>query len=575
MNERAPQLPELIQNNYVVRDGEHELGVAEQQGRPYSREHPHPVNYFSKPHEKTHGIIYRETELGGKPFVVAERYPGREVSSSTEPPADAAPDKDSSGGGRPSSPTSSVSLYNQPNSNWRARQERGPAGKGQANSGSPTLPKAVPTLNQYDYPIGPRLPEWLREYPEERVRELAFALDEYMDLAAKREQSIIAPRTTKGRVEAARKRYEALRNNAKAWNYEKMDDLDLSARQQVAISRLEDHADAGLVGRGIKMEGERLAEPRGLLAKRRAKFYDWWARQGGGDKFFSKHRLVGNAKKAAVMGAVGLPIGVAAGLAGVFVAGPLAGAAGAALVSRGVARGLMSGHVARKAAGKTVAAEQYESRLRAQRQQINEIYATADPSHTAPHEITNVYARGTEKGINRNRLRMLGSAVIGAATALGGAYLGELAHGALWGTGHQVATPKPSHPVVPERHHPPVKPHHHHRLRHHRRPTVLKHGPEGRAFQVKYGAGIINEISDYAHKHHYQINPEKAYRIYENLHGQFGRDIIKLNGSEPSTYLYKLSDGTYDVRLTHPGTGHWYPHVEAALRHLLAEKSDD
>lgn len=80
-----------------------------------------------------------------------------------------------------------------------------------------------------------------------------------------------------------------------------------------------------------------------------------------------------------------------------------------------------------------------------------------------------------------------------------------------------------------------------------------------------HGEGIINEINHYAAIHGKQLSPRRAFLIYLKLAALHGRNIIKLNGNGPSEYLI----GKGDWGLSHPGTGHWYPGVEADLDKLL------
>jgi hypothetical protein len=86
----------------------------------------------------------------------------------------------------------------------------------------------------------------------------------------------------------------------------------------------------------------------------------------------------------------------------------------------------------------------------------------------------------------------------------------------------------------------------------------------GRTFEVEPGHGITHEIMDYAEAHGQHVTPVQAYREYLDLHSEYGRHIIDLNGPGNNTYL---SGG--DVRLSHPGRAHWYPGIVEDLRHFL------
>jgi hypothetical protein len=278
------------------------------------------------------------------------------------------------------------------------------------------------------------------------------------------------------------------------------------------------------------------------------------------------------------MGAVGLPIGFVAGTAGVFLAGPIAGAAVAAGISRGVARGLLRKYIEKHTHAKSVATYQYEKRLKDQYQKIEAAYAKNDESKNMsnrPNTVTDSYAEGTMKGVRRNRRRLMGSIAIGAAFGAGGAFLGELAHNALWGNSHKPTAVKP--PVV---HHPVI---HQHPVKHHGptsspkppavKPTppiqhqpVALHGPTGQEFYVTPGGGEISEIQAYAASHNYHVTPRQAYQIYLELYAQHGAKIIKLASSGPSTYVIHPGD----IGLSHPGEARWYPGIESELRNYLA-----
>jgi hypothetical protein len=422
--------------------------------------------------------------------------------------------------------------------------------------------------------------EFMRDFPIAEAYKLATALNNWTKLAARRERSIITTGDlTAKHVEAARRRYEQLRRQANAWTIGKLGELGVELSGVLMVSEQEDKTEARLAGQAIKFEAERLAaNVKGPLAEARKDFYNWWANQGGGDKFFSRQRLTGTAKKAAVMGAVGLPIGFVAGTAGIFLAGPIAGAAVAAGISRGVARGLLRKHIEKHTHAKSVATYQFEKRLTDQYQKIEKAYTIKDESRDIPYlpyTVTDSYAEGTMKNVRRNRRRLMGSVVIGAAFGTGGAFLGELAHNALWGNSHKPTAVKP--PVV---HHPVT---HHHPVKHHGqtsspRPPAVKpkppvqhhpvtlHGPTGQEFYVTPGGGEISEIQAYAASHNYHVTPGQAYQIYLELYDQHGANIIKLAGSGPSTYVIRPGD----VGLSHPGEARWYPGIESELRNYLA-----
>jgi len=290
----------------------------------------------------------------------------------------------------------------------------------------------------------------LSEYPRDDLHEMALALNEYTKLAAARERSTVtAGRTSKEAVEAARQKYETLRQKAKVWEWERLEEYGKAER--LLISNLSDRTDAKIVGLAMKVEAERLANPTGPLAGMRKRFYNWWARQGEGEKFFSKKRLAGTAKKAGVMIAIGVPVGLVAGTAGAVLAGPIVGGALAAGVARGVSRGFLRGRIERGANGISVAGKNYEERVNAQQARIDEFYQNGDQ---LPSQVTSVFAEGVDKNVRRNRARLLGSAILGA---VGGTVGAELAHSFL--SGH---TGNSHGGHTPAKHHVTHAKHHHH-----------------------------------------------------------------------------------------------------------------
>jgi len=313
------------------------------------------------------------------------------------------------------------------------------------------------------------------------------------------------------------------------------------------------------------------------------------------------------------MAAIGLPIGVVAGTAGIFIGGPILGAATAAGVSRGVARNLIRGRVDRNVNSRTVSDAQYEKRLAAQSAKIDMAYKI---DHENAEQIakvltvTDIYAETTAMSVRRNRLRLMGGVVISAAFGAAGGLLGDLAHDALFGnvkppsavrpqvttspsprlepnpiTPHMpVKTHAPHHvkpPVISQtkssnRHQLPPKPNQHIKrppvpppikpiITSHPRPAL--HGIIGQEFYVKPGGGEISEIQAYASSHNYSVTPVSADQIYQELYAQHGSDIIKLDGNGPSTYL--IAPG--DIGLSHPGPAYWSPGIENELRDLLAK----
>lgn len=105
MNEQMP-VPDSIHNNYQVWQGHDGLLTAESRANHVYNEHPHPADagyvLESEPagDEKQRGIAYTETELAGKPFVIAERPGSRKEELEAEAAA-AEPEPQGAGGQGP------------------------------------------------------------------------------------------------------------------------------------------------------------------------------------------------------------------------------------------------------------------------------------------------------------------------------------------------------------------------------------------------------------------------------------------------------------------------------------------
>jgi len=306
----------------------------------------------------------------------------------------------------------------------------------------------------------------------------------------------------------------------------------------------------------------------GLFSKQRVAFYDWWARQGGGgDKFFSKNRLKGTIKKAAVIGAIGIPAGVLGALVAPAVGGAVGfvGAAAAVRVTGGVMRGIAGSHINKRAeetAVPTVAREQAQRQLSAQVEAIESSYGNNNEKVQGPTSVTDQSHAGAYREIRRNQRRVVASVGAVAIGAVAGGVIGSLAHsGAISSVADHLrhVKPKPSH--LPKPTHLPKPSHSPKPIT---KPPTTVTVPSEQSFRVTPGAGIINEINNYATEHGKSLSGARAYDIYLNLAKAHGRNIIGLNGPDPSTYM----DGS-DIMLSHPGIGHWDPGVEAQLNQLL------
>lgn len=386
------------------------------------------------------------------------------------------------------------------------------------------------------------------------LMDLAYAQKRYTELAASREQrTVTAGAHSRATVETARRKYEQLRRQAQEMMLSKLEAGGYSRETLQVIAEVDDKTEARTIAAAMKWNMEDGAGPKGLLARQRAWFYDKWASWGGGDTFFSRKRLVGTMKKSAVMAAIGLPVGVAAGAAGVMLLGPIAGAAVAAGAARGVSRSLMRQHINQRAGNATIGGAQVERRLHEQNDRLDTYHEEhrSGAGVRGTYNVTDAFAEGTERSVTRNRMRTIGSAAIGAvAGAVGAKFLGDSLHD-LWSKNspsvpHGITTQPPKMPPVG--------------------PASPEHGVTGESFMVEPGSGIEREIQEYAASHGYDVTPQQASAVYSNLHDQFGRNIIDLKGRD--TYMVGS-----DVRLTHPDdSAHWYPGVEAMMRRLLEEE---
>lgn len=89
----SEQIPNPAKQNYNLEEQQSGLILATQAGFNTYKEHPHSVDYFGQEGlgqeqaieqpVKQRGITYTETELGGKPFIIAER-PSSSVGNETQ-----------------------------------------------------------------------------------------------------------------------------------------------------------------------------------------------------------------------------------------------------------------------------------------------------------------------------------------------------------------------------------------------------------------------------------------------------------------------------------------------------------
>lgn len=452
--------------------------------------------------------------------------------------------------------------------------------------------------------------EVTRSLDIDTLHNLANAHEAYVKLAAERERRTITPKRTNKKVEDARLQYEFLRHDAQQCMLKKLKQAGYGGADRVMIARLDDDTENESIGLSIQMELERLAEPKGFLAKQRAWFLDKWASWGGGEKFLSKQRMVGDAKKAAVMVGVGLPVGIAVGLVAATSVASFGAAAAAAGAAAGIARGLARGHVEKQAKSRTVVAQQIGRRLVEQSNYIESAYhpqQNANDNHPifgnddsaydangnfrGMKDVTSAYAEGTERSVTRNRRRMFGAAVIGlVAGAVGGEIGHELAHvvgigihdvfshhGAdhSSGAGHTGSIKTPNGNGQTYQHgsgSPAAKG----TGGAHTVPTTTHHElrPQGKGFNVEHGSGEIPEIQEYATSRGHNISAERATQIWDAAHAKFGDHVVNLDGTGHDVYHVHQSNGVLDTRLTQPGEAHWWSRgVEEFLDDQIMQKA--
>ena len=94
-------------------------------------------------------------------------------------------------------------------------------------------------------------------------------------------------------------------------------------------------------------------------------------------------------------------------------------------------------------------------------------------------------------------------------------------------------------------------------------PSVSSEQQIGQTFQIKPGAGVTNEISNYAASRGKPISGAEAYRIYLQLKANNGSNLIDINNKIATAY-----HGS-SVWIDQPGVGKWAPGVQQQLDKLL------
>lgn len=330
----------------------------------------------------------------------------------------------------------------------------------------------------------------------------------------------------------------------------------------------------------LKLEG--LADPNttdgqdkelGFWTKNKLKFYDWWAKQdGAGDKFFSSGRLKGTAKRAAVVGAIGIPVGFTLGA--LAVPAIASGAAGAVAVmaargTNGLVRSLTSSHIDKRASA--VADKKRNALSELQMQSIEAAYSPQEEGEKlSPWLVTDAFLDGAEQEVSKNRKRTIaaiGSVVLGAVAAYSFSLLGDSLFNGGGGRVHHLAQNRVSR-VLKQPEHNVIKNHQPGLIKSTKPKIPSTNNGEivatNQNFTIKPGDGITNEISRYASLHGKPINSAKSYQIYQQLAATHGDNILKISGSGPSTLMHGSQ-----VWIARPGVGTWAPGVEDEIDKLL------
>lgn len=404
----------------------------------------------------------------------------------------------------------------------------------------------------------------------------AMAEQRLTELLARRERVHgVALRNTKKELVEAQASFDRLWKVAKKLSAESMKEAGLSPRAFLLHSKIDDETEKRFIALNTAAIRQDLARPKGegRRAELTQKFYSWWVKQGG-KEMSGRQRIWGKTKKVAVIAGVTLPVGIVAGAFLPIGAGAGIGAAIAYAGARSLGRGFASGKIEQNAqefsGKKAVTLKEVESNvanvavaqaLHRMGQRQSAIDAAYGENKIAD-SITAEHVAGANSGARRNRRRLGTATLLGAGFGAAGAEIGGLIAGAVGGGSHVVPIHHPGshvhHPAPPTHH--PTPPHH---------PAPPAHGTTGQEFYVEPGSGEIREIQEYAASHNYNVTPQQAFDIYQQLYNEHGSNIIDLTGGGPSTYII----GPGDIGLSRPGMATWYPGIENELRGLLAQAS--
>ena len=307
--------------------------------------------------------------------------------------------------------------------------------------GVPDLEKPEPASSDHDDSVNPandgrteELPavansekyELKVPVPEKLQATFDKAKKAYVDLRVKRSGSSFSIRARKSKLRAAKAAYDAA--HAAIGEHVAKDMLEHGKKTAEEVRMA---GAAGTIWEDYFTTAEitRLQNESG----KHRKFYDWWARQNG--KFFTKQGFKGAIAKSAAFAVVTAPVAIPAGIAGAFVGvmalGPAVGGLIGLGVGRGVARGLAGAHIA-KNTQTSVAREQNNDAFQANEARINALAADGAVIGAAESSAGS-FEQGNQDSW-RNKKRILGGVVVGAATAAGAAWLSHAIAGHTGGT---------------------------------------------------------------------------------------------------------------------------------------------
>jgi hypothetical protein len=272
---------------------------------------------------------------------------------------------------------------------------------------------------------------------------------------------------------------------------------------------------------------------------------DWWAKQGGGEKFFSKHRIWGSFWKGATLAVPGALIGIATvplasavGLAG--------GAVVAGALATGVARGLMGSKLNSLADNnETIADARAKATLDELQTKRDKKAETSDD-----YRFDNTVNEKGEKNVRRNQKRLATAGAIGAISAFGGRWASQWLIDLLW---PNVGASAPNPPVSGGGNNPPVSgggntppvvvtPNN--------TPTIFSS-----EFMVENGSGVIRELQDLATANGEVLSDNNAFLMYKDLIINVGTQVIDLKATPQIDDLYSRGNGDWGISA--PGQAVW------------------